>query len=282
MEVIINRIDISILLKPLVLSNPTVLRCFLDCGYASSPHFVIRGECNVNGDNLDVYILATYCVGSQNVRYSILKATATNRVNLMEENVTTSQFELNGLPFERILGSLKTLGEVDALMRAESENSVNIYNGLSPNVASEIRRLTARLSKVLYQYRDCEIGSEELGSVSVSYVLGGVIDRPIERSGSKKGIISLRRSMEIVANILGEEGKADELIDLMYTFDKGNVDNVTVILFYRFMLFAYEYLDCTDANMVSEHLESTFINMLAHTMSTEDTLNMSLDTGIIS
>ena len=277
-----SSIVLSILRKPLVLSNPTVLRGVLDCGYASAPHFVIRGECNVNGDNLDVYILATYCVGSQNVRYSILKATATNRVNLMEENVTTSQFELNGLPFERILGSLKTLGEVDALMRAESENSVNIYNGLSPNVASEIRRLTARLSKVLYQYRDCEIGSEELGSVSASYVLGGVIDRPIERSGSKKGIISLRRSMEIVANILGEEGKADELIDLMYTFDKGNVDNVTVILFYRFMLFAYEYLDCTDANMVSEHLESTFINMLAHTMSTEDTLKMSLDTGIIS
>ena len=277
-----NSIVLSILRKPLVLSNPTVLRGVLDRDYVSAPHFVIRGECNVNGDNLDVYILATYCVGSQNVRYSILKATATNRVNLMEENVTTSQFELNGLPFERILGSLKTLGEVDALMRAESENSVNIYNGLSPNVASEIRRLTARLSKVLYQYRDCEIGSEELGSVSVSYVLGGVIDRPIERSGSKKGIISLRRSMEIVANILSEEGKADELIDLMYTFDKGNVDNISVILFYRFMLFAYEYLDCTDANMVSEHLESTFINMLAHTMSTEDTLKMSLDTGIIS
>ena len=277
-----SSIVLSILRKPLVLSNPTVLRGVLDCGYVSAPHFVIRGECNVNGDNLDVYILATYCVGSQNVRYSILKATATNRVNLMEENVTTSQFELNGLPFERILGSLKTLGEVDALMRAESENSVNIYNGLSPNVASEIRRLTARLSRVLYQYRDCEIGSEELGSVSVSYVLGGVIDRPIERSGSKKGIISLRRSMEIVANILGEEGKADELIDLMYTFDKENVDNVTVILFYRFMLFAYEYLDCTDANMVSEHLESAFINMLSHTMSTEDTLKMSLDTGIIS
>ena len=277
-----SSIVLSILRKPLVLSNPTVLRGVLDCGYISVPHFVIRDECNINGDNLDVYILATYCAGSQNVRYSILKATATNRVNLMEENVTTSQFELNGLPFERILGSLKTLGEVDTLMRAESENSVNIYNGLSPNVASEIRRLTARLSKVLYQYRECEIGSEELGSVSVSYVLGGVIDRPIERSGSKKGIISLGRSMEIVANILGEEGKADELIDLMYTFDKGNVDNVSVILFYRFMLFAYEYLDCTDANMVSEHLESTFINMLAHTMSTEDTLKMSLDTGIIS